>query len=59
MYAYDDADRLVSVRDAAGNVTAYAYDTENNLLSITDANGNTTKFSHDGRVAQDLSESEN
>ena len=33
-YAYDDADRLITVTDAANNVTTYGYDTENNLMSI-------------------------
>ncbi|MFZ3200418.1 MAG: RHS repeat-associated core domain-containing protein [Candidatus Acidiferrales bacterium] len=53
-YAYDDADRLTSVTDAASNVTQYTYDTENNLLSITDANGHATSFYYDayGRVTQ-------
>ena len=37
-YAYDDANRLTSVTDAASHVTYYAYDTENNLTSIPDAN---------------------
>ena len=52
--AYDDADRLTSVTDPAGNVTQYIYDTENNLLSITDANGHSTTFTYDafGRVTQ-------
>jgi YD repeat-containing protein len=31
---YDDADRLISVTDAAGHVTSYAYDTENNLTCV-------------------------
>jgi YD repeat-containing protein len=35
-YAYDDADRLTSVTDAATNLTTYGYDTENNLTSIKD-----------------------
>ncbi|MGA8367911.1 MAG: hypothetical protein ACLQMT_13380 [Candidatus Acidiferrales bacterium] len=53
-YAYDDADRLTSVTDAANNTTQYAYDTENNLTSITDANGHATTFYYDafGRVTQ-------
>ena len=53
-YAYDDADRLITVTDAANNVTTYGYDTENNLTSILDANRNTTNFSYDafGRVTQ-------
>ena len=36
--AYDDADRLVSVTDAARHMTQYAYDDENNLSSVTDDN---------------------
>jgi RHS repeat-associated protein len=53
-YAYDDADRLTSVTDAANHATSYAYDTENNLTSITDANNNQTQFTYDafGRVTQ-------
>jgi RHS repeat-associated protein len=53
-YAYDDADRLTSVTDAANNVTQYSYDTENNLLSITDANNHVTSFLYDnfGRVTK-------
>jgi RHS repeat-associated protein len=53
-YAYDDADRLTSVTDAALNVTHYAYDLENNLSSITDAAQHTTSFVYDafGRVTQ-------
>ena len=34
-FAYDDADRLISVTDAAGHLTSYTYDTENNLTGIT------------------------
>ncbi len=55
-YAYDDADRLTTVTDAAtpGNVTTYGYDTENNLTSIQDANLHTTSFTYDafGRVTK-------
>ncbi len=55
-YAYDDADRLTSVTDAAtpGNVTTYGYDTESNLTSIQDANNHTTSFTNDafGRVTR-------
>ena len=32
-YAYDDADRLTSVTDAANNLTTYGYDTESNLTT--------------------------
>jgi YD repeat-containing protein len=45
-YAYDDADRLISVTDPANNVTTYNYDNENNLTSITDANNHTTNFAY-------------
>jgi YD repeat-containing protein len=41
-YAYDDADRLISVTDAqspTAGVTRYVYDTENNLTDIYDAGG--------------------
>jgi len=53
-YAYDDADRVTSVTDAAHNVTQYAYDDENNLSSITDANSHATGFQYDqfGRVKE-------
>ena len=53
-YAYDDADRLITVTDAAQHATNYGYDTESNLTSITDANGNETMFSYDqfGRVTR-------
>jgi YD repeat-containing protein len=53
-YAYDDADRLTSVTDAAANVRHYAYDTEGNLLNLTDAAGRSTFFPDDafGRVTQ-------
>jgi YD repeat-containing protein len=55
-YTYDDADRLITVTDAAtpGNVTTYGYDTESNLTSIQDANSHTTSFSYDafGRVSK-------
>src|SRR5437667_11327444 len=47
-YAYDDADRLISVTDAqtpTAGVTTYAYDTENNITDIYDAAGNHTHFS--------------
>jgi YD repeat-containing protein len=58
-YAYDDADRLLTVTDAAtpGNVTTYGYDTENNLTSIKDANNNNTSFTYDafGRVTKTTS----
>jgi uncharacterized protein RhaS with RHS repeats len=38
-YAYDDAERLTSVTDAASAADdPVAYDDENNLCSITDAN---------------------
>jgi len=49
-YAYDDADRLVSVTDAQSptpGVTQYAYDNENNLTTITDALNRQTVFSYD------------
>jgi YD repeat-containing protein len=51
---YDDADRLITVTDAATNVTTYGYDTESNLTSIKDANNHTTSFTLDayGRVTQ-------
>jgi YD repeat-containing protein len=53
-YAYDDADRLTSVTDAAQHLTQYAYDNENNLSSITDANNHATNFVYDnlGRVKE-------
>jgi YD repeat-containing protein len=55
-YAYDDADRLTTMTDAAtpGNVTTYGYDTESNLTSIQDANNHTTSFTYDafGRVTK-------
>jgi RHS repeat-associated protein len=53
-YAFDDADRLISVTDAAQNATQYSYDAEDDLLSITDANGHATSFTYDafGRVTQ-------
>jgi RHS repeat-associated protein len=53
-YAYDDADRLTSVKDAASNVTTYSYDTESNLTSIEDANSHSTSFTYDafGRVTK-------
>src|SRR5260370_39730558 len=55
-YTYDDADRLLTVTDAAtpGNVTTYGYDTESNLTSIKDASNNTTSFTYDafGRVTK-------
>ena len=45
---------MLTVTDAANNVTTYGYDTENNLTSITDANSHTTNFAYDafGRVTQ-------
>ena len=49
-YAYDDADRLVSVTDAqtpTRGVTQYGYDTEGDLISITDALNRVTSFSYD------------
>lgn len=53
-YAYDDADRLVSVTNAADNLTQYRGaspersrgDTENNLLSIADAPSGSTRFTY-------------
>jgi YD repeat-containing protein len=53
-YAYDSADRLISVTDPASNLNQYGYDTEDNLISITDANNHTTYFAYDtmGRVIQ-------
>ena len=52
-YAYDDADRLISVTDPANNVTSYNYDTEDNLLSITDADNHTTSFAYDASGRED------
>ena len=48
-FTNDDADRLITVTDAANNSTAY--DTENNLSSITDANGHTTSFEYNPRAS--------
>ncbi len=49
-YAYDDADRLISVTDAQSptpGVTQYGYDTESNLTSIADASNRQTVFTYD------------
>jgi YD repeat-containing protein len=46
-YAYDDADRLISVTDAqtpTAGVTGYVYDTQNNLTDIYVAAQNHTHF---------------
>ncbi len=47
-------DRLITVTDAASNITTYGYDTENNLTGIKDANNHTTTFTYDafGRVTK-------
>ena len=34
LYGYDDADQLISVTDAASNVTTYGYDTQSNLTVL-------------------------
>src|SRR5262249_51418383 len=47
VYAYDDADRLVSVTDAQlpnPGITQYTYDGESAIKSITDAQGRVTTF---------------
>ena len=47
----NDADRLISVTDAAQHVTQYAYDDENNLSSITYANNHATRKNHPSATA--------
>lgn len=46
-YSYDLAGRIVSEKDAAGNVTEYEYSDTGCLLSVTDAAGNTTRYFYD------------
>ena len=48
-YAYDDADRMISVTDAQSptpGVTRYGYDTESNLTDIWDAKNDHTTFTY-------------
>jgi RHS repeat-associated protein len=50
-YAYDDADRLLSVTDAqspTAGVTTYAYDTESHVTDIWDAAQNHTHITYNG-----------
>ena len=53
-YAYDDADRLTSVTDAASHVTNYATTPRDNLTSIYRREQQRDGFTYDafGRVTQ-------
>ena len=44
----DPLNRIASVTDAAGAVTAIAYDAHDRPTSVTDANGGVTTYSYDG-----------
>ncbi len=48
-YAYDELDRVVSVKDDLGQYTNYSYDLNGNKNSVWDANGNVTGFVYDER----------
>ena len=47
-YAYDSANRLVSVTDARGNVSSYGYNVSNRIVQITDAQGRVEKLGYTG-----------
>jgi RHS repeat-associated protein len=53
-FAYDAANQLTTVTDAAGNQTGHAYDAVGNLVAQTDPRGNTASFAFDrnGRQVQ-------
>ncbi|MCO6458565.1 MAG: pre-peptidase C-terminal domain-containing protein [Pirellulaceae bacterium] len=48
VYAFDAGNRLESIADRHGNVTAFAYDGSGNLLTITDQVGRVTMFGYTG-----------
>jgi len=48
-YTYDVMDRLETIKDAGGNITAYTYDLNGNRSSVTDALYNRTTYEYDGR----------
>ncbi len=52
MYAYDDADRVISMTNPKGGKTEYTYDTEGNTLSVRYPDGTMTQYEYDalGRV---------
>ncbi len=51
-YSYDAFDRVISSKDAKGNVTQYEYDCNGNVTKTIDAEGNETTTEYDlaGRV---------
>jgi RHS repeat-associated protein len=46
-YAYDEASKLVSVRDPLGGEHTFVYDEQRNLVAKQDANGNLTTYRFD------------
>ena len=46
-FTYDADNRMLSMTDAAGNVTSYQYDAVGNRISTTDPNGHTTQYTYD------------
>ncbi|WP_446812264.1 RHS repeat-associated core domain-containing protein (plasmid) [Methylomonas sp. 2BW1-5-20] len=52
--SYDELNRLISSKDAQGNITAYSYDLLGNRTQVTDANNHSTLFKYDdlGRLSE-------
>ena len=46
-FSYDDANRLIEIHDAQGNITTNVYDVAGNLLSTTNALGHTSSYTYD------------
>lgn len=47
IYDYDNADRLIEVIDALGNITSYGYDDNGNRTSVTNARSKVTTYAYD------------
>jgi RHS repeat-associated protein len=47
IYDYDNADRLIDVIDALGNITSYGYDANGNRTSVTNARSKVTTYAYD------------
>jgi RHS repeat-associated protein len=47
MTTYDNADRVTSVVDAAGNSVSYGYDANGNRFSLTNTRGKVTTYAYD------------
>ncbi|MBI4707278.1 MAG: RHS repeat protein, partial [Candidatus Omnitrophica bacterium] len=48
-YAYDNLDRLVSVKDELDNLATYSYDANSNLIKTTDPAANSTIYTYNER----------